>query len=294
MNQPETTVQSRAARRLLAGVLVVALLAAGGLLLRRLLHDEVTKVPLGVEHAVTLRYSGPDLAVKPFDREVAVHLRIAGIAPRGHSLVYDVRYVVDRPGRYNIMDYLAGATGGETADLPPFVVQATAKAGDTIGKRVQTIEPVGIHFWHWYRETLAMLAVLWLAWLAALIFWHRHHHRKRPPAPPDYDAFYELLQAFLDRLDAGGLDAAGKLELEQLMLGWWRKQCASHDGSMYAVVQKLAADPAVGGAYQILEQWLHDADTTISKADVIQALHPYTARPPDAGAAGNAEGEARS
>ena len=55
----------------------------------------------------------------------------------------------------------------------------------------------------------------------------------------------------------------------------------------------LAADPAVGGVYRILEQWLHDADTAVSKADVIRALHPYTARPADARAATEPNGEAR-
>lgn len=295
MNVAAKSAQSRAARRILAGVLVVALLAAAGVSLRWLLHAKSLEVPLGVEHAVTLRYSGPDLVVKPFDRSVAVHLRIAGIVPRGHSLVYDIRYVIDRPGQYNILNYLASTTGEETADLPTFVVRAVARDDETIEKRVLAVEPAGIHFWHWYRESLAALAVFWLAWLAALIFWHRHHHRKRRPAPPDYEAFYGLLQVFLDRLGAEGLDAAGKLELEQLMLAWWRKQCAGHDGDMYAVVRKLAADPVIGEAYQTLERWLHDVDTMISKADVIQALRPYTVRPPDTRAPeAPAEGEARN
>lgn len=276
MDVDRQTARTRSARNLLLGVLVLALLAAAGMALRWMLRARATEVPLGVEHAVTLRYSGPDLVIKPFDRGVAVHLRIAGIQTSGHSLVYDIRYVIDRRGRYNILDYLTSASGEAPANLPAFVVQAVAREDETMEQRVQSIEPAGIHFWHRYRELLAVLAGIWLAWLAALIFWHRHHHRTRRPALPDYDAFHGMLRAFLDRLGTDGLDAAGKLALETLMLAWWRDHCAGRRGDMYAVVQTLAADPVIGGAYQTLECWLHDSETTIARADVIEALRPYT------------------
>jgi len=50
------------------GMVVMALLiGAVAIVVHFLSTEEATRVPLGVEHAVTLRYSGPDLKIKPFD-----------------------------------------------------------------------------------------------------------------------------------------------------------------------------------------------------------------------------------
>jgi len=78
------------------------------------------------------------------------------------------------------------------------------------------------------------------------------------------------------------------------MLGWWREQCARRESEMYAVVQRLAADPVIGGAYQTLERWLHDSRTTIAKADVIEALRPYTVPRAPGARDGETEGKARN
>ena len=259
-------------------VLMAVLVGVAAFVVYLLLEDETMEVPLGVEHAVTLRYSGPDLRIKPFDAGVAVQLRIAEVRQRGHSLVYDIRYIVSREGEYNIMDYLMSATGRAADNMPSFVVRGIAEQDQTIEKRVEAVEEADVRIWHWYYETLAGLAGLWLLWLVGLIFWHGHHHHKHRPAPPDYDAFYTLLEGFLSRLGAEGLDAAGKLKLEKLMFTWWRDHCACSDTEMYVVLRKLADDPVIGGAYRILEGWLHDSETTISREAVIGALQPYTVK----------------
>ncbi len=259
------------------GMVVMALLiGAVAIVFYILSREETTEVPLGVEHAVTLRYRGPDLKIKPFDEGVAVQLRIAEVNQRGHSLVYDIRYIINRPGEYNIMDYLMSASGQPTEDLPSFVVQGVAEKDQTIEKRVEAVESAEIRIWHWYYETLAVLGTLWIFWLAGLVFWHCRHRRKPEPTPPDYETFYSLLQGFLDRIGDDGLDAAGKFELEKLMFAWWRDQGGYRDAGMYTVLRKLDADPVVGGAYRVLEGWLHDSQTAVSKQDVIAALRPYT------------------
>jgi len=268
----------KATKRFVLGTAVMALLigAAAIVVCFFLLPEETSKVPLGVEHAVTLRYSGPDLKIKPFEEGVAVQLRIAEIKQRGHSLVYDVRYIINRRGEYNIMDYLMSASGQPTENLPSFVVRGVAEKDQTIEKRVEAVESAEIRIWHWYYETLAVLGTFWILWLAGLIFWHGRHRRKHKPALPDYETFYSLLHGFLDRLGDGGLDAAGKFELEKLMFAWWRDQAGYRDAGMVTVLRELSADPVVGGAYRVLEGWLHDSETAVSQEDVIAALRPYT------------------
>ena len=293
MSTQESIATTGRAKRLWAGALALVCLVVAGVALHGWLRARVLEVPLGVEHAVTLRYSGPDLVTKPFDLGVAVHLRIAGVVPSGNAMVYDIRYIVDRPGDYNILDYLTSASGEPPANLPSFAVRAIPRNATTLERRIQTLEPADIRFWHRYRELLMALAVIWLAWLAALVFWHRHHQRKSVAAPPDYEAFYRLLRSFLDRLGAGGLDAAGKLALEKLMLGWWRDHARARGQGMAAVVRELAADPVAGGAFQALECWLHDSRTTIQRDDVIRALTPYTMRRDATPRAPAAESEAR-
>jgi hypothetical protein len=101
-------------------------------------HD----VPLGVEEAVSIRYAGSRLIVRPYRRGASVTLRIAAEVPQGQTRVYDVRYVVNLPGEFNLLDYLTAADGSFLDGLPSFVVHGQTRLTKDIETRIRELETV--------------------------------------------------------------------------------------------------------------------------------------------------------
>ena len=62
------------------------------------------------------------------------------------------------------------ADGQPIDDLPAYPVRGLTSLTKDIETRIQEIENVGVHIWHWYYESLIGLGFLWLAWLVGLIF----------------------------------------------------------------------------------------------------------------------------
>src|SRR2546423_2899136 len=77
-------------------------------------------VPLGVEQAAIVTYSGPPVAVTPYKWGVAVNVRIAKVSGQGGARIYDVRYIVNRAGTFDLKDYLTGEDGSALDGLPSF------------------------------------------------------------------------------------------------------------------------------------------------------------------------------
>src|SRR6187402_668915 len=89
---------------IIAGVAVV-------LYLRGTKEEDTIRVPLGVEQAAIVTYSGPAVAVAPYKWGVAVNVRIAEVIELPDKRIYDVRYIVNRAGTFDLKDYLAAADG---------------------------------------------------------------------------------------------------------------------------------------------------------------------------------------
>jgi hypothetical protein len=73
--------------------------------------DDSLRVPLGVEQAAIVTYSGPRLTVTPYKWGVAVNVRIADVTERPGRRIYDLRYIVNRAGTFDLKDYLAADDG---------------------------------------------------------------------------------------------------------------------------------------------------------------------------------------
>src|SRR6186997_436350 len=106
-------------KRVLLLVAVVAVVSAM-FFLRRVKEDDTIRVPLGVEQAAIVTYSGPTVAVAPYKWGVAVNVRIAEVIERPDKRIYDVRYIVNRAGTFDLKDYLAAADGSALDGLPAF------------------------------------------------------------------------------------------------------------------------------------------------------------------------------
>ncbi len=230
-------------------------------------HD----VPLGVEEAVIIRYAGPRLAARPYRRGASVNLRIAAEVAQGQTRVYDVRYVVNLPGEFNLIDYLAAADGRALDGLPPFVVNGQTRLTKDIETRIRELEEVPIEIWHGYYETLSGLGALWGLWLLGLILVGRPRRAARPRPPPPAPSAAELIAGYLQRLAEAGLSVEDKARLEILLLRHWREQLRLEEGRLAAACRQLRGSDPWGRAYQTLESWLHDPATPVGSAEVLRA-----------------------
>jgi hypothetical protein len=253
---------------LLRGLALLAVLVAGWWFLQ---EDDNLKVPLGVEQAAIITYSGPGLVVKPFRYGVAVNVRIAQVTEQGGAKVYDVRYLVNREGEHDLIEYLMSDNGAALSGLPSFKVKGDPKLSKELEARVKETEDIGIEVRGHYQATLAGLFVFWILWLLALIFWRRP--KKPVPAPVKAPlTVAEQLRRLLAELERGGLSAAQKATLEMLLLRRWREGLVPADAPMAEVLAAIARGERTGEALVRLQRWLHRPGSGVADAEIAQII----------------------
>lgn len=259
----------------------LALIVALPLAFWLLRDDDSLKVPLGVEQAAIITYGGPGLAVKPFRYGVAVNVRIAQVTERAGAKVYDVRYLVNREGTHDLIEYLMTDDGSALVGLPAFKVTGDPKLSKELEARVKETEDIGIEVRGHYRATLWALFVFWLAWLLALIFWRRP--RKPVPAPlvPPLSLAAEL-RILLGELEQGGLSAERKARLEMLLLRCWRDGLVPADAPMAEVLAAIARGDRTAEALDRLQRWLHRPGSGLADAEIAALIRRHLPAEPAA------------
>ena len=264
-------------RKMTIGVGALVLLA--GLTVWYVLHnrDRDLEVPLGVEHAVTIAYSGPELAVKPYRFGVPVNVRIANVMEKDGVRIYDIRYILNTGGEFNIMDYLTTTDGSTAEELPPFMVKGAESLSQQMDQRIERIEESGIEIWHYYYETMAAVIAVWVGWLLLLIFWRR----PKPDAEIEVvqePLFQELMARFIEQIENKNIDDENKARMEMLVI----QRCRDHLGltnlDMDEVVRRIGKDEKTSRAFNKLQQWLHDPKYSVGVEEMVETLRPLTAQ----------------
>lgn len=260
---------------LLRGLAVCAVIVAAWWFLQ---EEDNLKVPLGVEQAAIITYSGPGLVVKPFRYGVAVNVRIAQVTERGGAKVYDVRYLVNREGEHDLIEYLMTDNGSSLSGLPSFKVKGDPKLSKELEARVKETEDIGIEVRGHYQATLVALAVFWVLWLFALIFWRRPKKPAPVPAKPPL-TLAEQLRLLLSELEQGGLSAEQKARLEMLMLRCWRVGLVPADAPMADVLAAIADGERTGEALGRLQRWLHRPGSGVTDGEIVALLRQHLPAP---------------
>jgi len=246
-------------------------------------EEENLKVPLGVEQAAIITYSGPGLIVKPFRQGVAVNVRVAQVTEQDGAKVYDVRYLVNREGEHDLIEYLMTDNGAVLGGLPSFKVQGDPKLSKELEARVKETEDIGIEVRGHYQATLWALFVFWILWLLALVFWRRPQKPKPVPVRPPL-TLAEQLRLLLGELEQGGLSPEQKARLEMLLLRCWREGLVPAEAPMADVLAAIARGERTGEALDRLQRWLHRPGSGIADAEIAglirqHLLAPGAARP---------------
>jgi hypothetical protein len=234
-------------------------------------------VPLGVEQAAIVTYSGPLVAVAPYKWGVAVNVRIAQVIERDGKRIYDVRYIANRAGTFDLKDYLTAADGSALEGLPTFKFVGDPKLSKNLDTRIQETEELRVDVGGRYYETMAALTVLWLIWLLLLIFWKRPKPPAEPDAGPLPPTLAELMRGYLAQLQAGTLDAAAKAKMEMVMLQCWRNELGLADTSIGSALEKIARNDRTGEPLRKLQHWLYHPASSVQSTDIEAVIAPYTA-----------------
>ena len=256
---------------LLRGLVVLAVIGGAWWFLWQ---EDNLKVPLGVEQAAIITYSGPGLIVKPFRYGVAVNVRIAQVTEQAGTKVYDVRYLVNREGEHDLIAYLMSDNGAALTGLPSFKVQGDPKLSKELEARVKETEDIGIEVRGHYQATLVALAVFWILWLFALIFWRRTKKPIPVPVKPPL-TLAEQLRLLLGELEQGGLSAEQKARLEMLLLRCWREGLVPADAPMADVLAAIARGERTGEALGHLQHWLHRPGSGVADAEIATIIRQH-------------------
>jgi len=260
---------------LLRGLAAFAVIAVAWWFLQ---EEDSLKVPLGVEQAAIITYSGPGLIVKPFRYGVAVNVRIAQVTEHSGAKVYDVRYLVNREGEHDLIAYLMSDNGAVLSGLPSFKVKGDPKLSKELEARVKETEEIGIDVRGHYQATLVVLLIFWILWLFALIFWRRP--KKPVPAPAKAPlTLAEQLRILLGELEQGGLSAEQKARLEMLLLRCWREGLVPADAPMADVLAAIARGERTGEALGHLQRWLHRPGYGIADAEIASIIRQHLPAP---------------
>ncbi len=240
--------------------------------------EETLNVPLGVEQAAIVTYSGPAVAVKPYKWGVAVNVRIAKVTEQAGVRIYDVRYIANRAGMFDLKDYLTSEDGTPLTGLPSFKFNGDPKLSKHLDARIQETEEVGVDVGGHYTATLIGLGAFWIAWLLLLIFYGRPRRLKAVAAVPE-PTLAELLRALLSQLEAGTLDAGAKARLEMLLLRRWREELALTGAPMITSLDVISRNEKTSEALRQLQLWLHQPGSKVRREDIAAVIAPYTIEP---------------
>jgi hypothetical protein len=238
--------------------------------------DDSLRVPLGVEQAAIVTYSGPLLAVAPYKWGVAVNVRIAAVTERPDRRIYDLRYIVNRAGSFDLKDYLVADDGSTLEGLPAFKFEGDPKLSKNLDTRIHETEEIRVDVGGRYYETMAVLALLWIGWLLLLIFWKRPKPPAEPDAGPAPPTLAEMMRSFLAQLEAGTLNTDAKAKMEMVMLQCWRNELALGNEPMDSALAHIASHGKTSEALKKLQHWMHHPSSSVPSADIAAVIKPYT------------------
>jgi hypothetical protein len=200
---------------------------------------------------------GPELVVRPLDRDAPLVLRIVSVFPHGSAHRYELEFYGLEAGRYDLGQLLAREDGSPAEGLPALPVDITdpLPAGQAEPQALAAGRSPNLGG---YRTALVVGGVLWAVVLGALVVGGRRR-RGASEAPEEQQGRSpaEELRALAEAARGGDLDSEGQARLERLLLSTWRRRLGLTDVPHTEALARLREHPEAGALLGELEAWLH-------------------------------------
>ncbi len=231
---------------------------------------------IGIEGDVSVTLARGDYQPRPLDDRTPLIVRVESITPAaGGQFTYNLHYIGFEPGTYQLADYLEHPDGSLAAEIGGEKLQVRSILPPDHDGVLNAYVPQPFPWFGGYRMLLAFLAALWVAGIAAFIYFGRTRKPLSVPRvvvpPPTYA---ERMQPLVLAAAAGNLAASGQAELERLMTGYWREKLALPDQRMADALAHLKRHPEAGALLHALERWLHRPGGATRK-EITNLLEPY-------------------
>ena len=221
---------------------------------------------------------GPELRVKPLDRDAPLVARITAVDPHGDAFRYGFDVYGLAVGDYDLTALLEPSGGAAAVALPPVRVRVVdpLPAG--------TVEPAALADGRLpalggYRLARLLLGSLWVAGLLGLLLYGRRRTATAEAVAAPPPTLAERLRPLVDAARGGELDHEGQARLERLLLSVWRRRLSLEGLPPAAALARIRADGEGGPLLRQLEAWLHQPPGRADAVDVDALLAPYAALP---------------
>jgi len=241
---------------------------------------------VGIEGQVIFRHPATEsVQAVPVNDKAPVVVRIARSTPDGSFILYDLRFIAQYSGEFDLRDCLRRPDGAPLTDALPLPVVVDRLLPDDHQGELFRIDGLSLPQLGGYRVALIAIGVLWLvppAWLLV-----RRLTRRVPPPPPPAPTPATLaaqLRPLVEAAIAGSLSTPDRARLELLLLAYWRERLGigAEGLNHVAAIRKLREHREAGELLGLLERWLHRPPTGTEEVDIGAVLERYrAARPVD-------------
>jgi hypothetical protein len=236
--------------------------------------ESIAKTTVGMEGVCRLRYDGPAIEAKAVGDKSPLVLRISPATADSERGEYELHYIANRPGTYDLRDWLVRSDGLPLPDIAPLSVQVVSLLpADDDGTLANSPSPALPWFWP-YRWLLVTGIALW----ASPLVWHlaRKLRRQLPVAAdePVRATLADQLRPLIAAAVAGRLESEDLARLESLLHRHWRRRLGLEGCTADESLQQLRSHPEAGRLLGQLDQWLYKPPSR-QRVDIAAILLPY-------------------
>jgi len=234
---------------------------------------------VGIEGQMMISLPGAPLKTIPLDPKAPMTVRIADALPRGTLTQYDLRYIGQVPGTYDLRKYLAREDGSAISDVAAIEVRVTGLLPPNHSGHLAPPSEPGLPSMGGYRRLMLVLGIAWAAILIPLWL----SGRKTVVIPDEVSTAplttADRLRPLVAQATSGKISDDEKAQLERLLLAHWRERLVLHELEPAAAMTQLRGHPEAGALLRTLEDWLHRPPGSAA-VDLERFLAPYTQASP--------------
>lgn len=235
---------------------------------------------VGMEGTHFFRYKGPTLKAKGVTDRDPIVLRIASISEVDGGLQYELRYIGNTPGDYDLRDFIERADGGTTENVETMPVTILGLLSDDHDGAIAEVSQPAIPMPGGYFELEVAAVVLWfIPFIALLVWWFIKRDKPQEVRVVRGPTLADQLRPLVQSAVKGDLPTEGRAHLERLLIQYWRGRL--HLGSLPPAdaLRQMKDHDEAGALLRQLEQWLHARPNPDRQAEtdnrIAELLRPY-------------------
>jgi len=237
---------------------------------------QAAKIPtVGIETQLIKEISGSKLKGKKIVITDKLYLYIYNSEKTTNGYKYDLRYIGQESGEYNLKNYLVRCNGNTKEPIPdiPVIINKLLPEeydGELVYTPLPKITNLG-----GYKILITSCWCIWALLLIPIIFIARPRKSEEEKINIEpKKTLAELLHPLVSKATTSKLTTAEQAKLERLLLTYWRKVLNIEELPMHEAIAVLRKDPKGGILLREIEKWLHQRPSK-NKIDVKKLLAPY-------------------